>query len=327
MSRKYFFFFLFFTGVLDSTFAQSIVDCRVVASTAPACNPYGEKLLHAKEIVSVHDTLKLIRTKTLPVPPKPTLQVISVEDMIEKHLSVQDSLRYRGTKVSKDAIRAVETLDSQKALEKKIEKLEEDIVALEEKLQEVAPIPSKRVSGIYKVQEGDTLSAIAKRFALTAQDLAQLNELKGKAVIAAGQKLRLPVDQAKIDVMVAEKHSKQALLRKQNKLDMLQDFGKRTLRVTATAYTSHADQTSGSPFVAAWGTRLRPGMKIIAVSNDMLGKYGMRNGTKVRIAGLPGYYTVRDKMSNRFRKRIDIYMGLDRRAALRWGRRSVVIHW
>jgi len=53
----------------------------------------------------------------------------------------------------------------------------------------------------------------------------------------------------------------------------------------------------------------------------------MRNGTKVRIGGLRGYYRVRDKMNKRYRKRIDIYMGLDRRRALRWGRRSVVIYW
>ncbi len=67
-------------------------------------------------------------------------------------------------------------------------------------------------------------------------------------------------------------------------------------------------------------------MKIIAVSRDLLSKYGMRNGTKVRISGLPGYYRVRDKMNKRYKKRIDIYMGVDRRKALRWGRRSVD-HW
>jgi len=79
--------------------------------------------------------------------------------------------------------------------------------------------------------------------------------------------------------------------------------------------------------LAAWNNRLRPGMKIIAVSRDMLTRYGMRNGTKVRIGGLPGYYRVRDKMNKRYKKRIDIYTGIDRRRALRWGRRSVVIYW
>ena len=104
-------------------------------------------------------------------------------------------------------------------------------------------------------------------------------------------------------------------------------YGNRSLRVTATAYTSHAKQTDTTPFLAAWNNRLIPGMKIIAVSRDLLSIYGLRNGTKVRIAGLPGIYHVRDKMNKRYRRRIDIYMGLDRKKALRWGRRSVQIYW
>jgi len=103
--------------------------------------------------------------------------------------------------------------------------------------------------------------------------------------------------------------------------------GKHKLRVTATAYSSHRAQTDSTPFLAAWNNRLRPGMKIIAVSRDLLSRYGLRNGTRVKISGLRGYYTVRDKMNKRFRRRIDIYMGLNRRRALRWGRRSVFIYW
>ena len=121
--------------------------------------------------------------------------------------------------------------------------------------------------------------------------------------------------------------AKLAAERKSGKVNLIREYGKRKLRVTATAYTSHARQTDKTPFLAAWNNRLRPGMKAIAVSRDLLTKYGMRNGTKVRIGGLPGYYRVRDKMNKRYRKRIDIYMGLDRRRALRWGRRSVVIYW
>ena len=68
-------------------------------------------------------------------------------------------------------------------------------------------------------------------------------------------------------------------------------------------------------------------MKIIAVSRDLLTRYGLRNGTRVKIGGLRGFYTVRDKMNKRFKKRIDIYMGTNRRRALRWGRRSVTISW
>ncbi len=102
---------------------------------------------------------------------------------------------------------------------------------------------------------------------------------------------------------------------------------KHKIRVTATAYTSHYSQTDSTPFLAAWSNRIRPGMKIIAVSPDMIRKYGITNGVRVKIAGLPGIYTVRDKMNKKWRHRIDIYMGTNRGKALRWGRRSVVMYY
>ena len=111
------------------------------------------------------------------------------------------------------------------------------------------------------------------------------------------------------------------------KLDMIGSLGTHKLRVTATAYTSHENQTDDTPFLAAWNNRLVPGEKSIAVSRDLLSRFGMRNGTKVRISGLKGYYEVRDKMNKRYKKRIDIYMGLNLKKALKWGRRSVVIYW
>lgn len=100
-----------------------------------------------------------------------------------------------------------------------------------------------------------------------------------------------------------------------------------SLRVTATAYTSHRAQTDSTPNIAAWGDRLRPGMKTIAVSRDLLKKYGLKRNTIVKIEGLPGTYRVMDKMNRRFTKRIDLYMGKDRRKALRWGKRRVTLYW
>ena len=98
------------------------------------------------------------------------------------------------------------------------------------------------------------------------------------------------------------------------------------LRVTATAYNSHSRQTDSTPNIAAWGDRLRPGMKAIAISRDLLHQHGLGRGDKVRIVGL-GEYTVLDKMNSRWRKKIDIYMGNDRYAAKRWGRRQITIQW
>lgn len=102
--------------------------------------------------------------------------------------------------------------------------------------------------------------------------------------------------------------------------------GQRSLVVTATAFTSHRRQTSGDPFEGAWGDRLRPGMRAIAVSRD-LEALGLERGTRVRIEGLSGEYVVLDRMARRWRRRIDIYMGTDRKAARRWGRRRVRIRW
>ena len=101
----------------------------------------------------------------------------------------------------------------------------------------------------------------------------------------------------------------------------------KSLRVTATAYTSHANQTDSTPNIAAWGDRLHPGMKAIAVSRDLLKVYGLKHKQKVRIKGLEGEYVVLDKMNKRWRKKIDIYMGMNKRKAFSWGRRKVEILW
>jgi 3D (Asp-Asp-Asp) domain-containing protein len=101
----------------------------------------------------------------------------------------------------------------------------------------------------------------------------------------------------------------------------------KSLRVTATAYTSHANQTDSTPNIAAWGDRLSPGMKAIAVSRDLLKVHGLKHGQKVRIKGLKGEYAVLDKMNKRWTKKIDIYMGMNKRKAFKWGRRKVEILW
>ena len=100
----------------------------------------------------------------------------------------------------------------------------------------------------------------------------------------------------------------------------------RRMTVTATAYTSSPRETDATPDLAAWGDRLKPGMKAIAVSRDLI-REGLEHGTEVRIEGLDGTYVVRDKMNRRWQRKIDIYMGRDRAAARDWGVREVEIHW
>ncbi|HPE58935.1 MAG TPA: hypothetical protein PLB10_01250 [Thiolinea sp.] len=100
-----------------------------------------------------------------------------------------------------------------------------------------------------------------------------------------------------------------------------------SLRVDATAYNSLPAQTDDDPNVAAWGDELKPGMKAIAVSRDLLNFYGLKHRDKVRISGMDGEFEVLDKMHRRWEKKIDIYMGKDRRKALRFGRKRVTISW
>ena len=96
--------------------------------------------------------------------------------------------------------------------------------------------------------------------------------------------------------------------------------------MTATAYNSLPGQTEGDPSIAAWGDRLEPGMRAIAVSRDLL-DLGLTRGVEVEIEGLPGRYRVLDKLHWRWQKRIDVYMGTDLAAAKQFGKRRVTIRW
>lgn len=97
-----------------------------------------------------------------------------------------------------------------------------------------------------------------------------------------------------------------------------------TRTVTATAYTSHRNQTDSTPFKPACGGDLRDGQRAIAVSRDLM-RNGLKCGVKVTVNGTE--FVVRDTMNKRFTKRIDIYHGTDRKAAQRFGKRSVNIQW
>jgi 3D (Asp-Asp-Asp) domain-containing protein len=96
--------------------------------------------------------------------------------------------------------------------------------------------------------------------------------------------------------------------------------------VTATAYNSLAYQTSSNPHIAAFGDSLKPGLKYIAVSRDLLDS-GLIHNTKVKIEGFDSLFIVKDKMNRRWKKRIDIYMGVDAKKAKKWGKKKVNIEY
>jgi 3D (Asp-Asp-Asp) domain-containing protein len=99
----------------------------------------------------------------------------------------------------------------------------------------------------------------------------------------------------------------------------------RELEVTATAYNSASGQAEASP-ATAFGIRLQPGMRVVAISRD-LEALGLTEGVHIHIDGLDGDWRVGDRMNERWTRRIDIYFGDDVEAAKRWGNRRVRIHW
>ena len=99
------------------------------------------------------------------------------------------------------------------------------------------------------------------------------------------------------------------------------------LKVTATAYNSLPYQTSYEhPAITAWGDSIKPGVKWIAVSRDLL-RNGLSYNTLVKVDTFEGYYLVKDKMNIKWKNRIDIYMGEDVEAAKKWGRRKIMIKY
>lgn len=99
------------------------------------------------------------------------------------------------------------------------------------------------------------------------------------------------------------------------------------LEVSASAYTLARGETKPTHRgLAAWGDMLEPGMRVIAVSRDLIRKYDLGHRTRVEIEGLPGTYIVRDKMNSRWHNKIDILVP-SREQALAWGKRKVTIRW
>ena len=104
------------------------------------------------------------------------------------------------------------------------------------------------------------------------------------------------------------------------------DFFWDSVTVTASAYNSTLNQTSGNPQITAFGDTLKPGMRYIAVSRDLLRK-GLKYNTPVLIEGFDGYFLVKDKMHSKWKNHIDLYMGVDVDSAKQWGRRKICIDY
>jgi len=186
----------------------------------------------------------------------------------------------------------------------------------------VMPLPQKKIDGVLAAIAQKKQKEIQRKKRYERELLSRLARQK----MARQRQAKARAEKAKKAKATQEKLARLERAKQAFKYTGSKKF-KHRIRVAATAYTSHRSQTDSTPFLAAWNNRIRPGMKIIAVSPDLIRKYGITNGVRVKIAGLPGTYVVRDKMNARLHNHIDIYMGVDRRRALRWGRRRVVMYW
>ena len=99
-----------------------------------------------------------------------------------------------------------------------------------------------------------------------------------------------------------------------------------SIEVTATAYNSIPNQTAGDGTLTAFGLRLHPGMRIVAISRDLEAQ-GLHHGVRITIDGLEGEWEVGDRLSDEWQERIDIFMGSDVGSARAWGKRRVRIRW
>lgn len=100
-----------------------------------------------------------------------------------------------------------------------------------------------------------------------------------------------------------------------------------TLEVSVSAYNSVPWQTgAGGANITAWGDTLKPGLKAIAVSRDLI-KKGLDHNTAVQIEGFDSVFRVKDKMHYRWKNKIDIYMGEDVQKAREFGRKKLKIYY
>lgn len=108
--------------------------------------------------------------------------------------------------------------------------------------------------------------------------------------------------------------------------DPYKNYEWHSINVTATAYNSLSYQTDGDPHITAFGDSLYSGLRCIAVSRDLY-RLGLKHDIPIKIEGFDSIYLVKDKMHPRWNKKIDIYMGLNVKAAREWGRRKVSISY
>lgn len=96
--------------------------------------------------------------------------------------------------------------------------------------------------------------------------------------------------------------------------------------VTVGAFSIGLRGPDDEPIRGKWGDELKPGIKALAVSPDLVAR-GLSRGTRVRIEGMPSSYRVRDQLADGTRERVEIFMGTDAASVERFGEHRMQIWW
>jgi 3D (Asp-Asp-Asp) domain-containing protein len=158
-----------------------------------------------------------------------------------------------------------------------------------------------------KVEKGDTVYSIARRFGTDVETVSRMNRLDDPSFIRVGQALRVPL--RKQEAESGEKgESRTALLPMAYGRD-LGDF-------TLTAYTAGPESTGKSPGHPAYGITSSgaPAVEGVTIAVD---PSVIPIGSRVYIEGL-GYFVAQDTGSAIKGKRIDVFMN-DLEEALQFG--------
>ncbi|MEA2029697.1 MAG: hypothetical protein U9N49_12080, partial [Campylobacterota bacterium] len=84
-----------FIYILYHPLSAKEVDCRNLSTKhSSQCDTYGAKLLYNVKATDPKNRKKLITSKTLPVPKKEKLKIITVDNLIEEHIKINEPIRY-----------------------------------------------------------------------------------------------------------------------------------------------------------------------------------------------------------------------------------------
>ncbi|MBO2533607.1 3D (Asp-Asp-Asp) domain-containing protein [Planifilum fulgidum] len=158
-----------------------------------------------------------------------------------------------------------------------------------------------------KVEKGDTVYSIARRFGTDVETVSRMNRLKDPSLIRVGQVLRVP-DRKREAESGRKGEARPALLPA--------DYGRDLGEFTLTAYTAGPESTGKSPGHPAYGITSSgaPAVEGVTIAVD---PSVIPIGSRVYIEGL-GYFVAQDTGSAIKGKRIDVFMN-DLEEALQFG--------